>query len=323
MSDSNLNITNLQQTETTKKIICHDGSQHIVSCADMLINIAQKGCNQINNDTKVSIDIRNTDNTNCSFNIYGLGGKKVEVKFSDANSNIENEDEDENDDDEDYTINRLTMIKYNLCMICGMTSSSGCSILTIGHLMGWLYCTKCLESQRLRKIVLGHINKFKTIPLHWLHESSNDSIKKEYYSSNKLPYMCQDILYHDDDKYTKGYLHFFRYSKKDTKEPIHSGAISYNFDSGVKISCRDRNNDFQVPLSFRDNETGQRTERMVNLGNIMANTQGFYDELISCTDLLVFDKVKIAFSDLSETLQNDIHEVYKTALSVPKTSFIQ
>lgn len=305
-------------TQTNNKVI--DGRQHLVSFVDTIRSIANKMPNSNNNQLNDTIkcEIVGEADSDRVFNAYGFSGKKIVVEFSNGNgSNGEssnNNDNDNNNDNEDYNINRLVMIQYNRCMICNCVSgSNSCKMLCLGHLMGWLFCDTCLKTQRLRKIVLGHINKFKTIPLHWLYNSTNKNIQKEYYYPNKLPYSKSHYSTVATD--SSKYLHFFRYSKKDTKEPVHSGAIN----NGVKITCK--NGVFHVPLYFRDNETGEDTERLATLGNIMMHTPGFYEELIRCDNLCAHDDIKIAFSDLSLQLQNDIHEVFRKACLVDPTSF--
>lgn len=220
---------------------------------------------------------------------------------------------------ENYGIHHLIMVTRNCCMICGdQSDSKSCKMLTIGYEEGWIYCDKCLQSQRLRNVVLGYLNGSKTIPLQWLYKSSNENLRKGYYPDN-LSHPVKNGMYMD----VCGYLHFFRSSKKDTLRPVHSGVISHVMMSGVKIACKQATNKYRVYLCFPDNETGQCCERLVGLENIMAHTPGFYEELIKSDNLLSSTNVTISFSDLSKELQNEIHEAYKLSQSVDKTSFAQ
>lgn len=318
----------------------YDESQNIVVFADVLRAITN------DDNSAITVKIVGAEHDVCPHNVYGLTGQKVTVQMTknDFHHEVKKEQHEkhvEDDDKEDYTICRLTMIRCNLCMICNGTSES-CRILSLEHLMGWVYCDTCLQTGRLRKIVLGHINKFRTIPLYFLMKSTNNDLHKEYYPTDG----CADVVTSTQASLVKskifitegslgptvgssdmnadyqgGYLHFFRYSKRDTMKPVHSGFISGHMDSGMRIICKDRNKDFHIPLSFRDNETGEETHRLVSLGNIMAHTPGFYEELVRSSNLLLNDMIKIAFADLSVNLQNDIHEVFRNVLTVPKTSF--
>lgn len=242
--------------------------------------------------------------------IWKLLKQQAVIQFVDPQVEAQVEEQEEN-----YVIHRLIMVSGSHCMICRKRSDS-CRTLTMGIEEGWIYCDDCLQTQRLRKVILGYLNRSKTIPLQWLCASINANIKKDYYP-NKQSHPEKGGMYMG----VSGYLHFFRQSKRDTDEPVHSGLISQVMMSGIRIACKNETKEYCIYLCFPDNETGKCSERCVSLENIMAHTLGFYEELIRSDDLLSSERVKIGFSDLSEELRNDIHDVFRLSCSIPKTSF--
>jgi hypothetical protein len=297
-----------------KKTFQHN---NVVSFADNIINIFDN--DNIDQDNSYVVSILNNlaqCQNDSHFNVYGIDGTKVKVTIRDSDdiTEIKKQVSEETDT---YTINRLTMISLNHCMVCNKKGPDvKCNIISIGKLWGWIFCDECHKTERIHKIILGYINTNKKIPCSWICKSTNFNLRKPYYSSSHLSIENDPLVYVCD----KRYVHFFRRTKSDTQQPIHSGIITHFDDEGCTISC-DNSNGYYIYLNFIDNITRDIMCRIVSLENIMANTKGFYEELTTSKDLLFSDEIKIAFTDLSQELQNDIHEVYKNSLSKDNTSF--
>ena len=207
-----------------------------------------------------------------------------------------------NQPEEDFSIKRLVMIRITQCMICHTIQPIHCNQVLIGFRWGWLYCNDCLVSGKLRTIVLGWINITKTIPCTWLIGSQ--------------------IYHSSDNKNTPPciYLKFFRYSRRDTSEPVYEGRLYPCDTDGTTIRhITDPCECYSMSLSFNDPGSKQDLERLVSIANIFAHNPDFYQSLINSQNLLHHPELKIAYSDISQEFRDGIDRCYQTSqVSNPK-----
>lgn len=224
-----------------------------------------------------------------------------------------------------YTIHRLVMINPNICMLCNkLDSTKDCRMLALGDMWGWMYCTECASSGALRKEVLGYLRSERSIPCAWLRYS-NTFISPPYMGGEATATTVRPRVSNNDshsyEATNMNHLNFFRYSKRGTKMPVHSGTLS-NYSYISNQICYDKQRGlFCVPLNFVDTETGADLLRTVELTNIFAHTPGFYEALIKTDDLLVHAHAKISFADLGEEIAKNVHDLYEQSLVRDKTSY--
>lgn len=205
---------------------------------------------------------------------------------------------------------RTVMINTHQCLICGQIKSTPCYLLSLSRLNGWVYCTDCLNTGKLKQYVLAYIEKQKVVPCVWLF--STDKFQQS-------SYYCQEK---NEGSYNlTRYLHFFRKSKKNSSKPVHTGIISpYSDDYVAILPAKDT---LGISVTFRDTELGDSGEtlgRVVSLENIFYHNPGFYECLKEQENLLSVDYVKVSYAELSEALRDEIHRAYIRAMAAKEAA---
>lgn len=206
--------------------------------------------------------------------------------------------------------NRLCMINPNICMLCDKNikdykeqDNVKTHSLEIEHRSGWIYCSICRDSGKLKLILYKWIEKNKNIPIAFLSNVKN-FVKKETITD----------LEHVN-------LNFFRYSKRDSSEPVYISRMDtyqrYNF----MLEYKNKVNMFMLHLKFTErNDTQKSMERYVGLSNLFCWNPGLYEELINCKDLFNIG-IDLGFKDLPKELQDKVEEHYKESIHTDKYSF--
>jgi hypothetical protein len=249
------------------------------------------------------------DKCNITQNTMNSDATQVDENTSHVETNIMNDQILEPVDPDDSVINRLVMCSYVECMLCGNVNKEGQNLMTLGnYLSGWYYCDECLNSQRLLRAVYGFIVSQDIIPMWWLFGSNIKSLK------------------------------FFRFSKKDTDQPIYEGFLSTDDIVSNNLIFNEKYNLYRIPLRFKDNhgdqenldnqeypENSQNPDdqmlyRSVSLQNLFAHNPILYKELTESEDLMNLNNpmIKISYRQLPGSIRAKIEEAYELSKSESK-----
>jgi len=187
--------------------------------------------------------------------------------------------DDGSDDSDDHEIQRLVMVRYNLCMLCGQ-SDENCEQLSVGMHSGWIFCPKCGENGRMQCAATKHINSTGMIPMSWIFGST---------------------LFQEDDHIK---LKFFRHSRKDTNHPIFISDVRYGDNpNGHELIYNDHRDMYVMYLTFFDDKVNDSMGRSVSLQNLFAHNPGLYEELTTSDNLYGHYSIKVRYSDISTDIK--------------------
>jgi hypothetical protein len=169
---------------------------------------------------------------------------------------------------------RLTMLKTTQCKLC-FTENVICTFLNMYPLYGWYFCNNCTNHVKSQAIDNMNIE----IPLIGaLPISYNDKYKILFERSNKQIW--------------KGYIDPFLYIMKYSNEQkIYTIRVIFNA------------NDPELGVNFNE------SYKDIPLNIIYKYNNDIYDKIINCENLFNSDKIKIAYNDLPENVQNKIKPI--------------
>lgn len=197
-------------------------------------------------------------------------------------------------EDPDDGINRLVFCHLKVCMLCKSTNDTLNALLFGDSLSGWFYCDECLKNQRITRAVYKHICISRQIPMFWLLKSKNKN------------------------------LSFFRYSQRNTNQPIYIGEFSRDISMNVLTYYDDDLYRYRLPLEYKDSTTGAIIGRGISLQNLFSYNPWLYKEFTECEDLMDSSSeapIKIGYKQLPLELKHMVEEAYELS-KVNPMSFI-
>lgn len=178
----------------------------------------------------------------------------------------------------------LVMKPYNVCMVCQQNvpdvTDQSYLCFCFERLYGWYYCQACLKSGRLRHVVMAYLTKHRLIPLHSVI-SKSDTLK------------------------------FFRYSKRDSDQPVVDAALPLDVIipvAKIRHGSRLKDGEHMLCMTLEFNDENGTWKRSVSLANLFYHNDGLYEKLVSAESLL--PTFQFAFSDLCPELQTTVKEAY-------------
>lgn len=195
---------------------------------------------------------------------------------------------------------RLVMVDTHTCMICDKYKPNSIMIM-MGTFWGWVVCEECRKTGLFKKSVVKCINDQNVIPLHWMDKS-------RFYN----------------EQINRPLLKFFRYSKKDSVNPIYDCSPERNY---FLYAIRKMNDDtLVVDVFFQEREIIKECMRGVTLRNLFAYNPNFYSDLITNDNLFCANidegEEPIRWSDISEKMQELVNNEYVLSKTCNPTSFI-
>lgn len=195
---------------------------------------------------------------------------------------------------------RLVMVDTQTCMICEKFKPNSV-MLMMGTYWGWIVCDECRKDGQFKKSVVKCLNDQNVIPLHWMNKS-------RFYNETLM----------------RPVLKFFRYSKKDTNNPIYECSPERN---QYLYAIRKMNDDtLVVDVFFQEREIIKECMRGVTLRNLFAYNPNFYSDLITNDNLFCADinggEDPITWADISENMQELVNKEYILSKTCDPRSFI-